>query len=213
MLNGDPAAEHAGRAHRPRPVPRRLAGRREGAGLPGGGGHPGRLPTTETYAAIRLDIDNRRWAGVPFYLRTGKRLARRVTEIARGVQAGAAPAVRRDRHRGARPERAGAAGPARRGRHAAVRVQGAGHARWRSARSPWTSRYGGSFTEASPEAYERLILDVLLGDPSLFPRHDEVELSWQILDPIVEYWAGTRATARRTAGLLGAGRGRRDAGP
>ena len=44
--------------------------------------------------------------------------------------------------------------------------------------------YGGSFTESSPEAYERLILDVLLGDPPLFPRHEEVELSWQILDPI-----------------------------
>ena len=46
--------------------------------------------------------------------------------------------------------------------------------------------YGGSFTESSPEAYERLILDVLLGDPPLFPRHEEVELSWKILDPILE---------------------------
>ena len=49
--------------------------------------------------------------------------------------------------------------------------------------------YGHSFTEDSPEAYERLILDVLLGDPPLFPRHEEVELSWQILDPIERYWA------------------------
>jgi glucose-6-phosphate 1-dehydrogenase len=49
--------------------------------------------------------------------------------------------------------------------------------------------YGGTFTEASPEAYERLILDVLLGDPPLFPQHQEVELSWQILDPILEHWA------------------------
>jgi glucose-6-phosphate 1-dehydrogenase len=49
--------------------------------------------------------------------------------------------------------------------------------------------YGGSFTEASPEAYERLILDVLLGDPPLFPRHEEVELSWGILDPVLEHWA------------------------
>jgi glucose-6-phosphate 1-dehydrogenase len=49
--------------------------------------------------------------------------------------------------------------------------------------------YGGSFTESSPEAYERLILDVLLGDPPLFPQHEEVELSWQILDPILDYWA------------------------
>jgi glucose-6-phosphate 1-dehydrogenase len=49
--------------------------------------------------------------------------------------------------------------------------------------------YGRAFTESSPEAYERLILDVLLGDPPLFPRHEEVELSWEILDPIEEYWA------------------------
>ena len=49
--------------------------------------------------------------------------------------------------------------------------------------------YGGSFTESSAEAYERLILDVLLGDPPLFPRHAEVERSWQILDPILDHWA------------------------
>jgi glucose-6-phosphate 1-dehydrogenase len=49
--------------------------------------------------------------------------------------------------------------------------------------------YGHAFTESSPEAYERLILDVLLGDPPLFPRHEEVELSWKILDPITAYWA------------------------
>ncbi|MEO5878186.1 MAG: glucose-6-phosphate dehydrogenase, partial [Streptosporangiaceae bacterium] len=46
-----------------------------------------------------------------------------------------------------------------------------------------------SFTESSPEAYERLILDVLIGDPPLFPRQEEVELSWEILDPIERYWA------------------------
>ena len=49
--------------------------------------------------------------------------------------------------------------------------------------------YGSAFAEESPEAYERLILDVLLGDPPLFPQHEEVELSWQILDPILDYWA------------------------
>ncbi len=49
--------------------------------------------------------------------------------------------------------------------------------------------YGSAFTESSPEAYERLILDVLLGDPPLFPRHEEVELSWSILDPIEDFWA------------------------
>jgi glucose-6-phosphate 1-dehydrogenase len=49
--------------------------------------------------------------------------------------------------------------------------------------------YGESFTESSPEAYERLLLDVLIGDPPLFPRQEEVELSWRILDPIEDFWA------------------------
>ena len=49
--------------------------------------------------------------------------------------------------------------------------------------------YGESFTESSPEAYERLLLDVLIGDPPLFPRQEEVELSWKILDPIEDFWA------------------------
>jgi glucose-6-phosphate 1-dehydrogenase len=57
--------------------------------------------------------------------------------------------------------------------------------------------YGGAFTESSPEAYERLILDVLLGDPPLFPRHEEVELSWRILDPILDHWARQDAEGER----------------
>jgi len=50
--------------------------------------------------------------------------------------------------------------------------------------------YGEAFTEASPEAYERLILDVLIGDATLFPRNDEVEASWKVIDPLEEFWAG-----------------------
>ena len=95
--------------------------------------------TTETYAAVRLGVETRRWAGVPFYLRTGKRLPRRVTEIAVIVQAGAAPAVRRDRHRRARPQPAGRARPAGRGRHAALRLQGARHRDGGPRRRRWTS--------------------------------------------------------------------------
>ena len=63
--------------------------------------------------------------------------------------------------------------------------------------------YGGTFTESSPEAYERLILDVLLGEPPLFPRHEEVELSWKILDPIVDYWAKHGKPAPYPAGTWG----------
>jgi glucose-6-phosphate 1-dehydrogenase len=143
---------------------------------------------TETYAAIRVDIQNRRWAGVPFYLRTGKRLARRVTEIALGFKrAPHLPFTKTDTEE--------------LGYNALVlRIQPDEGITLRfGAKVPGTQMeirevnmdfaYGGSFTESSPEAYERLILDVLLGDPPLFPQHEEVELSWEILDPILDYWA------------------------
>jgi glucose-6-phosphate 1-dehydrogenase len=144
--------------------------------------------TTETFAAIRLDIDTRRWAGVPFYLRTGKRLGRRVTEIA--VVFKRAPHLPFDN-----------TATEELGQNALViRVQPDEGVTIRfGSKVPGTSMevrdvnmdfgYGHAFTESSPEAYERLILDVLLGDPPLFPRHEEVELSWQILDPITAHWA------------------------
>ncbi len=144
--------------------------------------------TTETYAAIRLDIDTRRWAGVPFYLRTGKRLGRRVTEVA--IVFKRAPHL---------PFESTATEDL--GENAIViRVQPDEGVTIRfGSKVPGTAMevrdvtmdfgYGFSFTEESPEAYERLILDVLLGDPPLFPRHEEVELAWQILDPIEEHWA------------------------
>lgn len=144
--------------------------------------------TTETFAAIRVDIDNRRWAGVPFYLRTGKRLGRRVTEIA--VVFKRAPHL---------PFESTATEEL--GKNALViRVQPDEGVTLRfGAKVPGTAMevrdvtmdfgYGHAFTESSPEAYERLILDVLLGDPPLFPRHEEVELAWKVLDPVTAYWA------------------------
>jgi len=143
---------------------------------------------TETYAALRLEIDTRRWSGVPFYLRAGKRLGRRVTEIA--VVFKRAPQYL-----------FAASQTAELGQNALViRVQPDEGVTIRfGSKVPGVGMqvrdvtmdfgYGHAFTEASPEAYERLILDVLLGDPPLFPRHEEVELSWKILDPIEEYWA------------------------
>ena len=144
--------------------------------------------TTETYAAIKLLVDTRRWAGVPFYLRTGKRLGRRVTEVAvvfkRAPHLPFTETATEELTQNA----------------LVVRVQpDEGMTIRFGSKVPGTAMeirdvnmdfmYGGSFTEASPEAYERLILDVLLGDPPLFPRHEEVELSWKILDPILEHWA------------------------
>jgi len=143
---------------------------------------------TETYAALRLDIENRRWAGVPFYLRTGKRLGRRVTEVA--VVFKKAPHLPFGEN--STEELSNNA--------LVIRVQPDEGVTLRfGSKVPGTQmeirdvnmdfQYGGSFTESSPEAYERLILDVLLGEPPLFPRHEEVELSWKILDPVIEYWA------------------------
>jgi len=143
---------------------------------------------TETYAAMRLDINTRRWAGVPFYLRAGKRLGRRVTEIA--VVFKRAP-----------QQIFGAGQTSALGQNALViRVQPDEGVTIRfGSKVPGVGMqvrdvtmdfgYGHAFTEDSPEAYERLILDVLLGDPPLFPRHEEVELSWKILDPIEKFWA------------------------
>ncbi|SEG65087.1 glucose-6-phosphate 1-dehydrogenase [Thermomonospora echinospora] len=143
---------------------------------------------TETYAAIKLEIESRRWAGVPFYLRTGKRLSRRVTEVAMVFQrAPHLPFSHTDTEE--------------LGQNALVmRVQPDEGITVRfGSKVPGTAMeirdvnmdfaYGESFTEHSPEAYERLLLDVLIGDPPLFPRQEEVELSWEILDPIEEYWA------------------------
>ena len=143
---------------------------------------------TETYAAVRLEVETRRWAGVPFYLRTGKRLPRRVTEI--GVvfhRAPVLPFAKND------TEELGA-------NQLVVRVQPDEGVTLRfGSKVPGTTmevrdvamdfQYGEAFTEASPEAYERLLLDVLLGDASLFPRNEEVEQSWRVIDPIEHFWA------------------------
>jgi glucose-6-phosphate 1-dehydrogenase len=142
---------------------------------------------TETFAAITLEIAKRRWAGVPFYLRTGKRLGRRVTEIA--VIFKRAPHLPFD-----------ATMTEELGQNAfVVRVQPDEGVTMRfGSKVPGSHMevrdvtmdfgYGTAFTEASPEAYERLILDVLLGEPSLFPVNEEVERSWRILDPVIEHW-------------------------
>jgi glucose-6-phosphate 1-dehydrogenase len=157
---------------------------------------------TDTFAAIKLGIDNRRWAGVPFYLRTGKRLGRRVTEIA--VVFKRAPHSPFD-----------STATEELGQNAIViRVQpDEGMTVRFGSKVPGTSMeirdvsmdfaYGESFTESSPEAYERLILDVLLGDANLFPRHQEVEESWKILDPIEEYWAAHGRPAQYASGSWG----------
>ena len=144
---------------------------------------------TETYAAVRLGIETRRWASVPFYLRTGKRLPRRVTEI--GVLFKKAPHLpfsQTDTQELGHNQ-------------LVIRVQpDEGVTLKFGSKVPGTQMevrdvamdflYGEAFTESSPEAYERLILDVLIGDATLFPRNDEVEASWRVIDPLENFWEG-----------------------
>jgi glucose-6-phosphate 1-dehydrogenase len=157
---------------------------------------------TETYAAVKLGVDTRRWAGVPFYLRTGKRLPRRMTEIALMFQRA--------------PHLPFSATDTKELGHNAmvIRVQPDEGVTVRfGSKVPGSAMevrdvnmdfaYGESFTENSPEAYERLLLDVLIGDPPLFPRHQEVELSWEVLDPVEQFWAEHGKPEQYLAGSTG----------
>lgn len=157
---------------------------------------------TETYAAMRIDIDNRRWAGVPFYLRTAKRVPRRVTEIALNFK--------RMPHLPFGDGQVNQMCP----NSIVLRIQpNEGIDMNFGAKVPRSTMdvrqvsmdfsYLGSFTESSPEAYERLILDVLLGDPPLFPQQNEVELAWQILDPVLDRWAQSGKPDQYPAGTWG----------
>jgi glucose-6-phosphate 1-dehydrogenase len=157
---------------------------------------------TETYAAVKVGVDTRRWAGVPFYLRTGKRLPRRMTEIALMFQR--APHLPFN-----------ATDTKELGHNALViRVQPDEGVTVRfGSKVPGSAMevrdvnmdfaYGESFTENSPEAYERLLLDVLIGDPPLFPRRQEVELSWEVLDPVEQFWAEHGKPDQYPAGSTG----------
>ncbi len=166
-----------------------------GPGHSGGEDVPGYLEeegvpassTTETYAALRLEVDNWRWAGVPFYLRTGKRLARKITEIAITLKPVPHLAFSQDGSLGVRPNQL------------VLTLQpNEGVSLSLGAKIPGTRmiirpvhmqfQYGSAFLSQSPEAYERLITDVMRGDATLFTRNDEVEAQWRICDPIVRTW-------------------------
>jgi glucose-6-phosphate 1-dehydrogenase len=146
---------------------------------------------TETFVAAKLMIDDWRWSGVPFYVRTGKRLPKRATEIA--IQYREVP-HRLFQDEGVEPDP----------NLLAIRIQpdegimlrfgakvpGLG-LDVRSVTMDFT--YGSAFSVDSPDAYETLILDALQGDASLFTRADEVEEAWSIVDPIVDSWADAPA--------------------
>jgi glucose-6-phosphate 1-dehydrogenase len=147
---------------------------------------------TETFVALELFIDNWRWAGVPFYLRSGKRMPKRVTEIA--IHFKSAP------HRLFRHNQMADIGS----NVLAVRIQpDEGIALSIGSKVPGPSieiapvtmefRYASSFGVEAPEAYERLLLDALNGDGTLFTRGDEVEASWRFITPIHSAWGSSNA--------------------
>jgi glucose-6-phosphate 1-dehydrogenase len=165
------------------------AGSIDGAAVPAYRAEPGVAPDskTETWLAARLEIDNWRWAGVPFYVRSGKRMPRRATEIA--VQFKAPPQQFF--------ESVGADGLS--ANVLALRIQpDEGIALRFGAKRPGPDMkiqpvkmdflYGSSFGTDVPDAYDRLLLDALLGDPSLFIRRDEIEGAWGWVQPILDAW-------------------------
>ncbi len=163
------------------------AGGVAGVAVPGYRQEPDVSPAspTETFLAMRLDIDTWRWGAVPFYIRAGKRLAKKVTDISvhfRPVPHRLFPELP--------PE----------GNLLALRVQpDEGISLRFTAKAPGSHnalrpvamdfRYGSTFGGAGPEAYERLLLDVMLGDATLFTRADEVDASWRYFDPVLAAWA------------------------
>ncbi|MEA2372404.1 MAG: glucose-6-phosphate 1-dehydrogenase [Solirubrobacteraceae bacterium] len=140
--------------------------------------------STETFAALRLEVDNWRWAGIPFYLRTGKRLPRRVTEIAVVLK----PV----------PHMAFGGQNVPPNQLILTMQPNEGVSLSLGAKVPGTRMtirpvnmeflYGTAFISQSPEAYERLILDAMRGEATLFTRNDEAEAQWRICDPIVSHW-------------------------
>jgi glucose-6-phosphate 1-dehydrogenase len=142
--------------------------------------------TAETYAALQINVDNWRWAGVPFFLRVGKRLPKAATEIA-------------IHFKGAPPVLFNSASQTLDDNVLVIRIQpDEGVSLRMSAKLPGAAvrvepvkmdfHYGTSFGKATPEAYERLLLDAMSGDATLFARRDEVEEAWRFIDPIRQAW-------------------------
>jgi glucose-6-phosphate 1-dehydrogenase len=168
------------------------AGRVGGEDVPGYLQEEGVPPdsNTETYAALRLEIDNWRWAGVPFYLVTGKRLARKITEIAITLKPVPHLAFQHDGSVGVRPNQLILTLQPNEGVSLSLGAKIPG-SRMRIRPVNMEFLYGTAFMSQSPEAYERLILDAMRGDATLFTRNDEVEAQWRIVDPIVKRWEAT----------------------
>ncbi len=158
---------------------------------------------TETFVAIRAEVQNWRWAGVPFYLRTGKRMGRRLSEIVvvfkeppHAMFPHSEGAVLGNRlHIQLQPEEGMKL-------HMTAKEPGPGGIRLHPVSLDLS--YATAFKERSPDAYERLLMDVIKGNPTLFMRRDEVEAAWEWVEPILHHWqAGGHLPKRYPAGTAG----------
>lgn len=142
--------------------------------------------TTPTYVAIKLQIDNWRWKGVPFYLRTGKRMPKKVTEIA--IQFKEVPYMMfQSAARQVNPNVLVMRIQPNEGISMRFEVKTPGNST-RSRSVDMDFRYDAAFGQANTDAYARLLIDCMLGDQTLFTRGDEVEASWRVLTPLLEVW-------------------------
>jgi glucose-6-phosphate 1-dehydrogenase len=179
-----------------------MAGGEEAKGYLEEEGVPGDS-NTETYAALKLEVHNWRWAGVPIFLRTGKRLARKVTEIAVQLKPVPHMAFTSKGSVGVQPNQLILTVQPNEGVSLSLGAKIPG-ASMRIRPVNMEFLYGTSFMSQSPEAYERLILDAMRGDATLFTRNDEVDAQWSIIDPILKTWeAGQPPLAEYESGTPG----------
>jgi glucose-6-phosphate 1-dehydrogenase len=160
----------------------------------------GRVSDTETYVAIKAEINNWRWAGVPFYLRTGKRLPRRASEIVIVFKRPPHDIFAQSRFRArVEPNRLVISLQPDDGIELVTNSKIPGSGPLRIAQTSLDLKFRSTFDNRSPEAYERLLTDVIRGDQTLFMRRDEVEAAWSFVDPMTEAWARHDPTPHRYA--------------
>jgi glucose-6-phosphate 1-dehydrogenase len=166
-----------------------------GSEVPGYRAEPGVAAdsTAETYVALRAYLDSWRWAGVPFYLRTGKRLPKRTTEIAIQFRRPPLQIFKRASQSAVSPNLLVVNVQPDEGISVRFEAKLPG-TRMQLAPVMMNFRYGAAFAREVPEAYETLLLDAMLGDGTLFARHDFVEASWALITPVHEAWRAERAT-------------------
>ena len=163
----------------------------------------GRPSNTETYVAMKLAIENWRWAGVPFYIRTGKQLARRASEIVITFKQRPHDIFRRNGNGeiDSQPNRLIIRLQPSEGLRLQLISKQPGPGGMRLFPSELNLSFDDTFNERLPDAYERLLMDTARGNQTLFMRRDEVFAAWDIIDPILEQLAGRRPELYRTGSI------------